>query len=391
MTLFLIIIFLTCPFLAAIFLLRKTPDPDIETGVPLGTSIPSFDERQAMFSRAALKPDSERFKEYYQNHPEHVEPDTAWRNLPGLMSPDSLFADPHCFAAADASFRAVFKLHSMVEGDVAPDKVERAPTEWSRILHYLSLYLGARDAGITELRDYHLYSHIGRGDDYGMPVNLDHPFALALTVEMNLEALQSAPKAQVVQESARQYFNSGAIAVQIAAYIRSMGYRARAHIDANYRVICPLVARDAGLGEIGRMGLLMTPRLGPRVRIAVVTTEMPLEPVPRVKIGDPTMIEFCELCKKCANTCPGKAISIDSRECIDGVKRWRINSEKCFTYWCKAGTDCGRCMAICPYSHPDNPLHNVVRWGIRRNRHFRRLAVIMDDVIYGRNPKPRGR
>ena len=47
---------------------------------------------------------------------------------------------------------------------------------------------------------------------------------------------------------------------------------ARAHIDGNYQVIAPLVARDAGLGTIGRMGLLMTPELGPRVRLAVVTT-----------------------------------------------------------------------------------------------------------------------
>ena len=45
--------------------------------------------------------------------------------------------------------------------------------------------------------------------------------------------------------------------------IRRLGYPARAHIDGNYRVIAPLVARDAGLGEIGRMGLLMTPRSRP--------------------------------------------------------------------------------------------------------------------------------
>ena len=51
--------------------------------------------------------------------------------------------------------------------------------------------------------------------------------------------------------------------VQLAAAIRDLGYPARAHIDGNYRVIAPLVARDAGLGEIGRMGLLMTPRWVP--------------------------------------------------------------------------------------------------------------------------------
>ena len=79
-------------------------------------------------------------------------------------------------------------------------------------------------------------------------------------------------------ESARRYLDSGAIAVQLALFLKGIGYRARAHIDGNYRVVCPLVARDAGLGEIGRMGILMTPALGPRVRIAVVTTDFPLVP-----------------------------------------------------------------------------------------------------------------
>ena len=43
---------------------------------------------------------------------------------------------------------------------------------------------------------------------------------------------------------------AGQIAVQLAAFCRELGYPARAHIDANYQVIAPLVARDAGLGAI---------------------------------------------------------------------------------------------------------------------------------------------
>ena len=38
------------------------------------------------------------------------------------------------------------------------------------------------------------------------------------------------------------------IAVDVAKYLRELGYSARAHIDGNYRVIAPLVARAAGLG-----------------------------------------------------------------------------------------------------------------------------------------------
>jgi len=88
--------------------------------------------------------------------------------------------------------------------------------------------------------------------------------------------VNSGPLAPIIMESSQKYLDSGSIAVQLAAFIRNLGYPALAHIDGNYQVVCPLVARDAGLGDIGRMGLLMTPKLGPRVRIGVVTTDLPL-------------------------------------------------------------------------------------------------------------------
>jgi len=386
---FVVFLLIACPSIVFILLFRKTPDPDTQTGFPENYIHKPFDEREVMFSRAALKPGSERFDEYYASHPEHREIDDSWRRLPGLMSEDSLFADREYFASAEASFRAVFQFHHLVEGTPAPQKVIKDSVYWSGDIKSRARKLGAVDVGIARLKDYHLYSHIGRGKDYGQQVELDHPYAVAMTVEMDHRTMQTAPHAPVVAESARRYFDCGAIAVQLAMFIRSMGYQARAHIDGNYRVICPLVARDAGLGEIGRMGLLMTPKQGPRVRLAVVSTDMPLDPVLSEKIGDPTMIEFCMMCKKCAFTCPGQAISQRDRLLVDGVLRWRINMESCFSYWCRVGTDCGRCMSVCPYSHPDNPLHNFVRWGIKRNRLFRRIAVRMDDYIYGRNPEIR--
>jgi ferredoxin len=73
-------------------------------------------------------------------------------------------------------------------------------------------------------------------------------------------------------------------------------------------------------------------------------------------------------------------------EMMDGVKRWQINSEKCYHYWTLTGTDCGRCVTVCPYSHPDSRFHRFIRWGIKNNLVFRRLAIKLDDVFYGRKP-----
>ena len=355
-----------------------------------GNDIPTqrFDERNIMFSRARLEPGTERFESYYRANPGKKNLDDRFREKPGLTAPGATYYDPLSAAAANASFEIVAAFHPLLDNRPAP--VTPPQTDPDEMTHFIKQWgkkLGAVSVGVTTLQPYHLYSVIGRGAQYGEAVTLNHRYAIALTVEMNQSPVASAPYAPIVMESAQQYLNAGAIALQLAEFIHQLGYPARAHIDANYRVICPLVARDAGLGEIGRMGLLMTPELGPRVRLAVVTTDLPLTPDARKP--DLSVLDFCTRCKKCADTCPSKAIPFDDRAEIDGALRWRINSEACFTYWCAIGTDCGRCMSVCPYSHPDNLMHNLIRSGVRNSWLFRDFALLMDDFLYGRKPNPR--
>lgn len=358
---------------------RATPDPRVRQ-----------DERTIMFSRARLEPGSPRFEDYYAEYPDHRGPDDRFRALPGLMDPGAGKYEPVSFAAAGASFDAVEKLAALVEGEPAPDAHVMDPKEAARFVKGWVRKLGAIDCGVTTLEDHHVYSVKGRGDRYGevidREVDLNHSYAVAFTVEMDHRQLAASPEGPTLMESAEQYLNSGAIAVQLAACLRRLGWRAEAHIDANYRVICPLVARDAGLGEIGRMGLLMTPRHGPRVRLAVVTTDLPLAVDERRP--DPAVLHFCSICRKCADVCPVAAIPRGRPEDHGGTERWRIDQEACFTYWCATGTDCGRCMKVCPYSHPDTLLHRLVRAGLGRSVLFRHAALRLDDLFYGRLPEP---
>jgi ferredoxin len=348
-----------------------------------------FDERDIMFARARLQPGSDSYKAYYAMRLENEAVDNLFRAQPGLLSLEAKYADPILFAAPEASFTLTEAMHAIVEGEPVSKKVSLpdnpARTEFVKSL---ARYFGALDVGITKLKPEHVYSHIGRGPgEWGAPLEVEHKHAIAFTVEMDYEIMGTAPEAPMVMESARQYVEAGRVAVQLAQTIRVWGYPARAHMDGNYRVICPLVARDAGLGEIGRMGLLMTPHLGPRVRIAVVTTD--LELIPDVDKPDASMIDFCMKCGKCAENCPPKAISFDDRIEIDGAMRWRIDSDKCFRYWTAIGTDCGRCMSVCPYSHPDSFYHNLIRWGNERSGAFRRGALWLDDLFYGKQPTRR--
>jgi len=348
------------------------------------------DEREIIFARARLIPGTPEYKTYYRLHPDHQEPDDASRKKPGLLSPDAAYTDPLHSAAAGASFFLTSALREAVDGPVAEEKINNSPEDLTRAVKYLAGFYGAVDCGITILKSSHLYSHIGRGSgEYGAPVILNHKFGIAFTVEMDFQMTGSAPFPPITMESGKQYVESARVAVQLAAAIRSLGYSARAHIDGNYRVIAPLVARDAGLGNIGRMGLLMTPRQGPRVRVGVVTSDLPL--IPDQVQPDESLIDFCGICKKCADNCPSQSIPHGTRKEANGVFRWKINPESCYHYWTTIGTDCGRCMAVCPYSHPDNWAHNIVRKGISKSGTFRRAALVMDDFFYGKKPSARSK
>ncbi len=344
-----------------------------------------FDERDIMFSRMELKENTEKFNQYYKMNPENKEKDDKFRKEPGLLSQKSKLYNPFLFNAAAASFSTVDLLQPLVETkNHLKNTNDLHASEITDFIKHWALKLGAADIGFTILKPHHLYSYIGRGKDYGKELQLNHKYAIAFTVEMSHDSMQHAPQGTIITESSQQYLNAGTIAVQIAEFIRNTGFDARAHIDANYRVICPAVAMDAGLGTIGRMGLLMTPKQGPRVRIGVVTTNLEV-PINKRPI-DSSMIHFCEICKKCAVNCPSGSISFDTSKNEKKYKRWLIDHESCFTYWTKVGTDCGRCIAVCPYAHNNNLLHNLVRHFLKINPFNRWIALKLDNFFYNIKP-----
>ena len=361
-----------------------------------------FHEAHAVLSRRLLSPGTEAYDALYRENPQWKEADDRSRQSPGLLSHHSKNYHPETFAAARANFEVIDFLGNLVHGppvempghgtiaSPGPTSRNAIPPDPEKATRFITRWLrktGAHSVGFTPLKDYHLYSHKGRGPHSGETIVHTHTNAIAITVEMDHGMIQPAPLGSSVMESSEQYLRSGVLALKLAAFIRELGFEATAHIDGNYELICPLVAMDAGLGVIGRMGLLMTPHLGPRVRISVVTTNMPM--VHSVSKPDYTTIHFCQMCKKCAVNCPATAIPEGPMQEIKGGERWQINSEKCYHFWTVSGTDCGRCMSVCPFSHRNNLFHRLIRRGIKNNLVFRYLALKLDDVFYGRKPPVR--
>ena len=171
-----------------------------------------------------------------------------------------------------------------------------------------------------------------------------------------------------------------------ATYIRSLWYHALP-CGPDLALSIPL-AVDAGLGELGRNGLLISEQFGPLVRICKVFTELPVEPDSPLDIG---VQHFCKRCEACAMSCPSQAIKFGDRtdkawnesNSINLLK-WPVKSMNCLTYWIKNRADCAACIRTCPFNKPRGPLHSVVRRTIETTSWFDRFFIKMDKVLkYG--------
>jgi ferredoxin len=341
-----------------------------------------FDERDTIFARMARREATPQYEDYYSRRPELKTVDDRIRSMPGLFKPGGRYYHPEISARADQYFGAIYKIvpdRSVVDEWKAQIDASSNPTT---TVKEMVLALGAVAVGCAQIDQQFVYTHKGRFDeDYGHEIQLDHPSIIVFLVEMDFREMQRAPRAETIRESARQYYRGACISKTAAAVLEACGYKAKSHHDAHYDVILPALAVKAGLGELGRNNILIADRYGSRVRIGGVTTDLSLEYDAPSEVGAD---HFCAICKKCAINCPSHALSLHEKEDVRGVMKWPTHVERCYSYWRAAGTDCGICMAVCPFSHKNNRFHNLVRRMVRLSRWTHRPALFFDDLIYGR-------
>lgn len=214
--------------------------------------------------------------------------------------------------------------------------------------------------------------------DDPLPDGLTHVIVMGHAMDADL--VETYPSALAGAATGREYSHEAAIVMQMAAYIRNLGFEAVASMNDTALVVP--YAIKAGLGEYGRNQMVLTPEFGPRVRFSKIFTNMPLAVnVPR-QLG---MTSYCEICTKCADTCPPKALptgaptrGTDSPSTIKGVRKWSANCEKCFGYWAKLRSDCAICMRVCPFNAPRDTLANRL-WVRLATSRWRQIAKWIDD------------
>jgi reductive dehalogenase len=208
---------------------------------------------------------------------------------------------------------------------------------------------------------------------------------------MDYDLIRTVPSALSGAATGLGYSHDALVVLSIAQYIRNLGYNAVASMNDTALAI-PLAIK-AGLGEYGRHGLLITKEFGPRVRLGKIFTDMPLATDQPIRFG---VKEFCDICRRCADGCPVKAIphgapsaQVHNQSNIQGVKKWTVDGEKCFGYWAAQNTECSICIRVCPFNKDFAKWwHRVGRW--LAGTLLRRLMLALDKRLgYGERLLPR--
>ncbi len=118
-----------------------------------------------------------------------------------------------------------------------------------------------------------------------------------------------------------------------------------------------MAATSAGLGWIGKNGLLISPRYGPRLSLVTVLTDARLRPdVPIERC-------LCGACMLCIEHCPSKAITgtewSRSAPFVELVKLNACRSHKAAKRATDNKPNCGLCINICPYGRRNSAMKNA--------------------------------
>jgi len=273
------------------------------------------------------------------------------------------------------------------------EKVQYEPEDWSeftgRVKAAARLY-GAAAVGITRVDPLWVYAGDGEEPTSGPAEELTT--AIVLAVEMDYEMIGTSPSATASAATGDGYSRMAFVAACTARFLQALGWQALP--CGNDTALSIPLAIDAGLGELGRNGLLITPGFGPRVRLCKVLTRAPLVADRPITFG---VREFCDACMKCADECPSTSISREEPSWEGptpsnnpGALKWYVNVDKCLAFWRANGTGCANCIRCCPFNKPRGWLHDLVRFFIRRrSRWLNRVFVLGDRLAgYGRRRDP---
>ena len=203
---------------------------------------------------------------------------------------------------------------------------------------------------------------VGFANLNGLSIDNELSFGISVGVKLSPELINS-----IVNGPNLFYFNEyhrinnllNKIVTIGTEYLIENGFKAFAQTTTNvnhsvdYTTQLPhkTVATRAGLGWIGKCGLLVTNEYGSGIRISSFLTNAKLD------CGEPIEISSCKDCMECVNNCPANAITgnlwnvdVKRPELIDVHKCYKKAREISMEKISKEITLCGKCFIVCPHT-----------------------------------------
>ncbi len=224
---------------------------------------------------------------------------------------------------------------ALVSGDIEPTGTPTPGEDLTDDIRRMAREMGFGEVGFTKHDRHYTYAGKKRWAKY------EHAICLAL--EQDYCKTQTGPSPDADQARFETYETQQALCLKLAEYLRSRGYHAQVHDGSDCSgPYIPLFV-EAGLGQLGANGQLLSPHFGSRSRLMLVTTDAP---VTYDKPEDYGIQKFCQQCQVCVNRCPGRALVRD-KVWWRGVRKNKVIYERCrpvmVTYH-----GCAVCMIVCP-------------------------------------------
>ena len=214
-----------------------------------------------------------------------------------------------------------------------PEKLEfDDPGKVTEELKKMVLEMGAQEVGVAAFDPRFTFSQVDQ---------IEHKTVIVFAMAMEYDFMADiGPQSQ--DEVHRVYYELDDIGTRLAHHIAAYGYNARMQPNAGDFPL-PAYGWLAGIGELGKHGSLISPKLGSSFRLCAVSTDMPL-----LVDGpyDHGIDEVCAKCGVCERFCPGDAI-MPEKKSVNGIERWIVERETCEPYFHKL-YGCKICLMVCP-------------------------------------------
>ena len=222
-----------------------------------------------------------------------------------------------------------------VTGEIAPTAEPDPEREVTEDIRSKARELGFGEVGFTRYDRRYTYASKKRWAKF--------THAICLALEQDYYQTQTIPSLEAEFAHFGTYEIAGELALNLAEYIRSLGYYAQVHSpNDNSGVFIPLFV-EAGLGQLGANGQLLSPHFGSRARLMLITTDAPVVHDDPVDYG---INKFCEQCQVCVVRCPARAL-LREKVWYRGVQKNKLVYDRCrpvmVTY-----EGCAVCMKVCP-------------------------------------------